>query len=136
MASKSGTRASVLRSPLLPAISDGIAAMPPDQAFTVMLRVVTSMIAGVALRAARCPPGHPVGRCARELVKILPALGQDPESCQLEQLHQIAEEVGAQIWHLISFQSDLVLRADLEELVASVCQPAPRLLPSDGIAAA
>lgn len=114
---------SVLRSPLLPEITEGITSMPPDQAFRVMVRIISSMIAGVALCAAKRPPGHPVRRCATELVKVLPALGERPEDCRLEQLYQVAEEVGAQIWHLIAFQPDRKLKGDLEALVSSICQP-------------
>jgi hypothetical protein len=118
---------SVLRSPLLPAITEGVASMPPDQGFRVMLRIISSMIAGVALCAARRPHGHPVRRCAHELVKVLPALSERPEACQLEQLYQVAEEVGAQIWHLIAFQADRELKADLEGLVSSICRPADQV---------
>ena len=113
----------MLRSPLLPVISQGIAAMPPGQGFAVILRLISSMIAGVALCAARWPDGHPVKRCAHELVKVLPTLAERPGECRLENLLQVAEEVGAQIWHLVAFQSDQALKVHLAELVSSVCQP-------------
>lgn len=119
--------ASVLRSPVLPEITEGIASMPPDQGFRVMVRIISSMIAGVAVCAATRPPGHPVRRCATELVKVLPALGERPEDCRLEQLYQVAEEVGAQIWHLIAFQPDRKLKADLEALVSTICRPATQV---------
>jgi len=118
---------SVLRSPLLPAITEGVASMPPDQGFKVMLRIISSMIAGITLCAAVRAPGHPVRRCAQELVKVLPALGERPEDCRLEQLHQVAEEVGAQIWHLVAFQADRKLKAELEALVSSICRPATQV---------
>lgn len=120
----------MLRSPLLPAITEGVASMPSDQGFRVMLRIISSMIAGVALCAARSPHGHPVRRCAHELVKVLPALSERPEACQLDQLYQVAEEVGAQIWHLIAFQADQELKADLESLVSSICRPAAQVFDS------
>ncbi|OYX00360.1 MAG: hypothetical protein B7Z14_09265 [Bosea sp. 32-68-6] len=58
---------------------------------------------------------------------MLPALGERPEDCRLEQLYQVAEEVGAQIWHLIAFQADQKLKADLEALVSSICRPATQV---------
>lgn len=116
--------ATVLRSPLLPAISEGVAAMPPAEAFRVMLRIISAMIAGVALCAARRPAGHPVRESAQELVKVLPALGGRPEDCRLDQLLQLTEVVGAKIWRLAAFQSDREVKAYLEKLVASICQPA------------
>jgi len=108
----------------LPAISEGVAAMPPAEAFRVMLRIITGMIAGVALCAARRPAGHPVRESAQELVKVLPALGGSPEDCDLEQLIKQTEVVGAQIWRLAAFQADREVKVYLEKLVASVCQPA------------
>ncbi|WP_156323222.1 hypothetical protein [Bosea sp. AAP35] len=108
----------------MPAISEGVAAMPPAEAFRAMLRIISAMIAGVALCAARRAAGHPVRESAQELVKVLPALGGRPEDCGLEQLIELTEVVGAKIWRLAAFQADQEVKAYLEKLVASVCQPA------------
>lgn len=116
--------ASVLRSPLLPVIRTGVAAMPPAEAFSVMLGIIAAMIAGVAFCAADRPNGHPVQETAQKLLEVLPALAERPQDCRLGQLFLIAEEVGAQIWRLAAFQADRELKAGLEELVIPICQPA------------
>ncbi|MDP3601773.1 MAG: hypothetical protein Q8R85_11480 [Bosea sp. (in: a-proteobacteria)] len=116
--------ATMLRSPLLPAISEGLAAMPPADRLTIMVRLVSAMIVGVALCAARQPPGHPVRLCSQDITRAIPGLETRPGDCHIEHLVQLAEEIGARIWRLIAFQSDPSLRSDLSDLVSPLCRPA------------
>ena len=97
--------------------------MSPTQGLTVMLRLISAMIAGVALCAANRPDGHPVKSCAKELAEAFTDLAEQPGDFRLEHLMQLAEEVGARIWHLVAFLADKALRAKLTDLVSSVCQP-------------
>lgn len=89
----------------------------------MMLRLISAMITGVALCAAGRPDGDPVNSCARELADVLDDLAEQPEDFSLEQLTQLAEEVGARIWHVVAFLADKFLRTKLTELVSSVFQP-------------
>lgn len=114
---------SVLRSPLLPSISKGVAAMPPADGLTVMLRLISAMITGVALCAANRSDGHPIKSCANELAKSFIDLAEQLGEFHLENLMQLAEEVGTRIWHVVAFLADKNLRAKLEDLVSLVCQP-------------
>ncbi len=115
--------ATMLRSPLLPAISEGLAAMPPADRLAMMVRLISAMIAGLALCAARHPPGHPVSLCSQDIVRTIPELGTRPVDGCIEHLVQMAEEIGASIWRLIAFLSDPSLRSDLSELVSPLCSP-------------
>jgi hypothetical protein len=101
--------------------------MPPAEGLTVMLRLISAMIAGVALCAVGRPDGHPVKASAEELADALTNLSEKPGDFRLEHLTQLAEEVGARIWHLVIFQADGDLKANLTELVSSICVPPARI---------
>ncbi len=120
----SAPQATMLRSPLLPAISKGLAAMPPADRLIMVVRLISAMITGVALCAARQPPGHPVWLCSQDITRTIPELETRPGNCRIEHLVQLAEEIGARIWRLIAFQSDPSLRSDLSDLVSPLCRPA------------
>lgn len=102
--------------------------MPPSEGLNVMLRLIMAMIGGVALCAAGRPVGHPLRSCAEELADELTNLSEQPEDFRLEHLTQLAEEVGARIWHVVAFQADKTLRGKLTDLVSMVCQPPAALV--------
>jgi len=50
----------MLRSPLPPAVSQGVAAMPPSEGVTMMRQLIAAMISGDAICATGRLDGHPV----------------------------------------------------------------------------
>ncbi|MFC5423100.1 hypothetical protein ACFPOB_26480 [Bosea eneae] len=116
----------MLSSPLLPTISHGLENMPQGEAFALLVRLVSAMIAGVVLSSMGCHLAHPVRRCAYELTKV--GLAERVSTHSVEELVQIVEEIGAQIWRLAEFQCDARLKSDLISLVAPVCQPATKII--------
>ncbi|WP_156640074.1 hypothetical protein [Bosea sp. PAMC 26642] len=115
-----------MRSELLPEISGGLANMPHGDAFSLLVRLASAMLAGVILSSARRDPSHPVRRCADELTKL--GFAERVPNSSIEELVQLTQEVGAQIWRLIEFQSDPELRENLLRLVMPICLPAARLI--------
>lgn len=85
-----------------------------------MVRLVTAMIAGVVLLGAGRDPSHPVQLAAAELMKINLVARVPNQS--LEELVDLAEEIGTQIWRVADFQSDPDVRTALLSLVAEICQ--------------
>jgi hypothetical protein len=116
------------KSPFLPEIENGLRNMPEGDVFAFMVRLVSAMIAGVALAGQGRHPSHPVHLCGKELVSLMQRLAESPTEYPTAALRQLAETVAARVWCLAYFQSDPDLIQKLESLVAPVFLPAPRLI--------
>lgn len=112
----------------LPAIEDNLRAMPQEELFGFLLRLVSAMIAGVALAGHDRHPSHPVRLCSQELVQLMQRLAGSPTDRPTEELRRLAETVGTRIWRLAYFQSDEELTRRLESLVVPVFVPASRVV--------
>lgn len=112
----------------LPEVEDGLRKMPEAEIFSFMVRLVSAMIAGVALAGSDQHPSHPVRHSGKELVALMQRLAASPTDCPTAALRQLAETVAARVWHLAYFQSDPELTRKLVSLVAPVFSPAPRLV--------
>lgn len=116
------------KSHFLPEIEAGLRNMPEGEAFAFMVRLVSAMIAGVALAGHDRHLSHPVHHCSKELVAQMQRLAGSPTECPTSALRQLAETVAARVWQLAYFQSDPELVQKLESLAAPVFAPAPRLV--------
>lgn len=112
----------------LPDIESNLRSMPQGERFGFLVRLVSAMIAGVALAGHDLHSSHPVRRCSKELVSLMQKLAGAPTEYPIEELRQLAETTGARIWRLTYFLSDDELTRKLESLVAPVFSPAPRLV--------
>lgn len=112
----------------LPEIEDGLRKMHEAEIFTFMVRLVSAMIAGVALAGSDQHPSHPVRHSGKEMVSMMQRLADSPTGLPIAALRQLAETVATRVWHLAYFQSDPELTRKLISLVAPVFSPAPRLV--------
>ena len=112
----------------LPDIESNLRSMPQGERFGFLVRLVSAMIAGVALAGQGRHPSHPVHLCSKELVSLMQRLAESPTEYPTAALRQLAETVAARVWRLAYFQSDPDLIQKLESLVAPVFLPAPRLI--------
>ena len=111
-----------------PEIENGMRNMQHGELFGFLVRLLSAMIAGVALAGHDQHPSHPVRLCSKELVLLMQRLADSPRECSTDVLNRLTETVGARIWCLMYFQSDDELAKKLETLVAPVFEPAPRFI--------
>ena len=104
----------------LPDIETNLRNMPQEERFGFLVRLVSAMIAGVALASHDLHPSHPARLCSKELVSLMQNLAGAPTEHPIEELRQLAETTGARIWRLTYFQSDGELTRKLESLVAPI----------------
>lgn len=109
----------------LPEIETSLRIMPQAEKFQFLVRLVSAMIAGVALAGHDRRPSHPVRLCSQELVLMMQGIAKVPAECSTDALKGLAEIVGARIWRLAYFQSDYELAKKLESLVSPIFTPAP-----------